>query len=48
MAEQDAIITGVAAGIGHGLVLHFAGLGWRSCALGKETVVCSSFARIAK
>ncbi|KQM20274.1 SDR family NAD(P)-dependent oxidoreductase [Novosphingobium sp. Leaf2] len=33
MTDKTAIITGGGAGIGRGLVLHFAGLGWRVAAL---------------
>lgn len=33
MTENTAIVTGGGAGIGRGLVLHFAGLGWRVAAL---------------
>lgn len=33
MTENTAIITGGGAGIGRGLVLHFAGLGWKVAAL---------------
>lgn len=33
MTDRTAIITGDAAGIGRGLVMHFIGLGWRVAAL---------------
>jgi NAD(P)-dependent dehydrogenase (short-subunit alcohol dehydrogenase family) len=33
MSERTAIVTGGGAGIGRGLVVHFAGLGWRVAAL---------------
>ncbi|HUD28847.1 MAG TPA: SDR family oxidoreductase [Novosphingobium sp.] len=36
MSENTAIITGGGAGIGRGLVLHFAGLGWRVVALDRD------------
>lgn len=36
MSENTAIITGGGAGIGRGLVLHFAGLGWRVVALDRN------------
>ena len=36
MTQKSAIITGASAGIGRGLVLHFAGLGWRVAALDRD------------
>jgi len=36
MSERTAIITGGAAGIGHGLTLHFARNGWRAVALDRD------------